>query len=111
VLAAFLLGLTLGFVLGGIRAAWSAGASSSSPAAHRAPASWIASDFARCVRARESSNGRGSRNLYGMLDGWTVAGGRGEASAAPVREQHYRAWLLWRRFGDAPWRPWDGCRS
>src|SRR5215471_1682043 len=45
--------------------------SSSRPAVVR----WRLGAFARCVRARESSNGRTTRNLYGMLDGWTVAGG------------------------------------
>src|SRR5215470_14781773 len=107
VLAVFLLGVAVGFVLGGVRAAWGA----SSPPVRRAPAAWVASDFARCVRARESSNGRGSSNLYGMLDGWRVAGGRGYAGDAPIVEQHYRAWRLWRMLGDAPWRPYDGCRS
>jgi hypothetical protein len=70
---------------------------------------WRAGAFARCVRARESSNGRASRNLYGMLDGWIVAGGDGDAAEASIAEQDYRAWRLWRRYGDSPWRPYDGC--
>ena len=75
----------------------------------RPPAWWLQSDFMRCVRAVESANGRTSSNVYGMLDGWRVAGGSGSAGAATRAEQDYRAWLLWRRYGTGAWRPWDGC--
>jgi len=62
-----------------------------------------------CVRERESGNGEASRNVYGMLDGWQAAGGRGSAWNASRAEQDYRAWLLWRRYGVGAWRPYDGC--
>lgn len=73
------------------------------------PGWWLHSDFAKCVRLRESTNGLGSHNLYGMLDGWTVAHGAGDAWHASFAEQDYRAWLLWNKLGDGPWRPYDGC--
>jgi hypothetical protein len=68
-----------------------------------------------CVRTHESGNGRYSRNIYGMLDGWAQAGGRGKPEDATRAEQDYRAWLLFnwaaRRYGSgtAAWRPYDGC--
>jgi len=73
------------------------------------PAWWMNSSDMRCVRTIESGNGRTSTNLYGMLDGWAVAGGSGSARYASYAEQHYRAWLLWKRFGMRAWCPWDGC--
>ena len=72
--------------------------------------SWVRSGFATCVRIRESGDGRGSRNLYGMLDTtWQSVGGRGRPQDAPRREQDYRAYILFQRSGTAPWRPYDGC--
>jgi hypothetical protein len=73
------------------------------------PAWWINSPGMKCVRYIESKNGAASTNLYGMLDGWGEAGGRGSAWNASPAEQHYRAWLLWRRYGMSAWCPWDGC--
>jgi len=73
------------------------------------PAWWLHSSFAQCVRIRESGNGRGSSNIYGMLEGWQAAGGHGNAKDASRAEQDYRAWILYRRYGTAPWRPYDGC--
>ena len=73
------------------------------------PAWWLNSSYMTCVRIRESGNGRASSNLYGMLAGWSEAGGSGSAWSASRAEQHYRAWLLWRRYGMRPWCPWDGC--
>lgn len=75
----------------------------------RPPSSWLHSRFAECVRQRESGNGSGSSNIYGMLDGWAVAGGRGRAGDATRAEQDYRAYRLWQRYGASPWRPYDGC--
>lgn len=69
----------------------------------------------QCVRRRESGNGTTSRNVYGMRDGWTVAGGHGDPGAATRAEQDYRAWLLYnwaaRHYGSgtAAWRPYDSC--
>ena len=73
------------------------------------PGWWLHSSFANCVRTRESGNGRASSNLYGMLEGWQAAGGKGNAGNATRAEQDYRAWILYRRYGTAPWRPYDGC--
>ena len=73
------------------------------------PGWWLHSSFANCVRTRESGNGRASSNLYGMLEGWQAAGGKGNAGNATRAEQDYRAWILYRRYGTSPWRPYDGC--
>jgi hypothetical protein len=73
---------------------------------------WVHSTFAQCVRLRESHNGADPNahgNIYGMQDGWQAAGGSGRAGAASRAEQNYRAYLLWRRYGVSPWRPYDGC--
>ena len=75
----------------------------------RPPSWWLNSPGMKCVRTIESGNGRASNNLYGMLDGWAVAGGQGEARYASYAEQHYRAWRLWRMYGMKAWCPWDGC--
>ena len=65
------------------------------------------------VRNCESGNGKHSRNLYGMLDAWPLVGGDGGktgAWSASYAEQHYRAWLFWKRYGcHAGWGVWDGC--
>lgn len=74
------------------------------------PSWWLNSPNMVCVRLHESGNGRGSSNLYGMLEGWGAAGGSGSARYASRAEQHYRAWLLWKRYGcHAPWGRYDGC--
>jgi hypothetical protein len=64
---------------------------------------WLAGPGA-CIRTWESGNGRTSPNLYGMLDGWGASGGVGYAGSAPRREQDYRAYVLYKRYGWAPWR-------
>lgn len=79
---------------------------------HHAPGWWLHSPFAQCVRLRESHNGADPNargNIYGMQDGWAAAGGTGRAGDATRKEQDYRAYLLWKRYGDSPWRPYDGC--
>lgn len=82
---------------------------SAAPVHHRAPAAWVHSAFATCVRQRESHNGadpNADGNLYGMQD----ARGRYDwARNVSRREQDYLAWRLWKRDGVEPWRPHDGC--
>jgi hypothetical protein len=65
---------------------------------------WLAGPGA-CIRTWESGDGRTSPNLYGMLDGWEMAGGHGWAGDASRTEQDFRSYRLWRRFG---WEPWRG---
>lgn len=70
------------------------------------------SAFAICVRHNESHNGADPNahgNIYGMKAGWASAGGTGFAGNASRAEQDYRAYILWRHYGDSPWRPYDGC--
>lgn len=69
------------------------------------PPAWWLNGPGACVRTWESGDGRASANLYGMLDGWRVARGRGVAGRASRAEQDYRAWRLYLRFGWNPWRP------
>jgi hypothetical protein len=75
------------------------------------PASWLHSSTVTCIRIRESGNGVGSPNLYGMLAvTWAALGGTGWAGNASRSEQDYRAWLLWNRQGcSQAWGRWDGC--
>ena len=74
------------------------------------PSWWLNSNEMTCVRIRESGNGRASSNLYGMMAGWSAAGGSGSAWRATRAEQHWRAWLLWRRYGcHQPWGRYDHC--
>ena len=60
------------------------------------PPAWWLRGPAACIERFESTDGRGSRNLYGMQAGWAQVGGTGWAGAAPPAEQRYRAWLLYR---------------
>jgi hypothetical protein len=71
------------------------------------PPAWWLHGPGNCIRIYESTDGRGSTNLYGMLDGWTAAGGDTTPDAwhASRTEQNYRAYILWRRYG---WQPWTG---
>lgn len=77
----------------------------------RPPAWWMNSRDMVAVRNCESGNGRDSRNLYGMKDAWPEVGGRGGktgAWSASYAEQHYRAWLFWRRHGcHGGWGVWE----
>lgn len=77
------------------------------------PGWWMNSKDMVAVRRCESSNGTSSTNLYGMIDAWPEVGGAGGkygAWHASRAEQHYRAWLFWRRHGcHAGWGVWDGC--
>ena len=57
----------------------------------------------------ESTDGAGSSNLYGMLDGWAAAGGTDSAWGASPGEQLYRAWVLWNMDGWGPWATAPGC--
>jgi len=77
------------------------------------PSWWLNSADMRCVRSIESGNGTTSTNLYGMKDAWPEVGGAGGKTGAwhaSFAEQHYRAWLFWKRHGcHAGWHYWDGC--
>lgn len=92
-------GAVLALVLG-----WLLGTGVARAAYPRPPAWWLRGAGA-CIRQMESTDGRASANLYGMLDGWAVAGGHGWAGDASRGEQDYRAFRLWQRFG---WEPWRG---
>lgn len=61
----------------------------------------VPASFAACVALRESSNGAGSSNIYGIL-----ADPRGSGSLA---EQQAAFADLYAQYGTAPWAPYDGC--
>lgn len=76
---------------------------------------WAASPFARCVRLRESHDGadpNAANNLYGMqARNAGYAGGTSYSWARHVsrRAQDRLAYRLFLKYGDGPWRPYDGC--
>lgn len=75
------------------------------------PPSWMHNATVACVRWRESTDGRASRNVYQLEDQtWRSLGGQGWAGDASRAEQDYRAYLLWMRSGcHQPWGQYDGC--
>jgi hypothetical protein len=56
--------------------------------------------FASCVAMRESTNGAGSSNIYGILG----AGGQGS-----IAEQKQAFAQMYAARGTEPWSPYDGC--
>ena len=56
--------------------------------------------FASCVAMRESTNGAGSSNIYG------IQGGGGDGSLA---EQKQAFAQMYAARGSQPWSPYDGC--
>ena len=60
----------------------------------------VPSGFAACVATRESSNGAGSSNIYG-IEGGGGSGSLGEQKAAFAQMYQSR--------GAQPWSPYDGC--
>lgn len=66
--------------------------------------------FKACVEMRESTNGRGSSNLYGILDStWHSLGRSGSAWSASPAEQSAAFDQLYAKDGTSPWAPYDGC--
>ena len=72
------------------------------------PPAWFRHDAA-CIEMGESTDGAGSSNLYGMLDGWAAAGGTDSAWGASPGEQLYRVWVLYNMDGWGPWATAPGC--
>jgi hypothetical protein len=60
----------------------------------------VPASFAACVAMRESTNGAGSSNIYG------IQGGGGNGSLA---EQKAAFAQMYAASGTAPWSPYDGC--
>lgn len=95
-----------------VLALWLFGGAAHSESFPAPPKAWLNGEFAKCVRLRESHNGKDPAargNIYGMLDGWAEAGGTGRAGDHSRAEQDYRAYRLYRRYGVWPWRPYDHC--
>lgn len=66
--------------------------------------------FKACVEFRESTNGRGSSNLYGILNStWSSLGRGGSAYTASPAEQSAAFDQLYAKDGASPWAPYDGC--
>ena len=60
----------------------------------------VPASFAACVAMRESTNGAGSSNIYG------IQGSGGQGSLA---EQKAAFSQMYASRGSQPWSPWDGC--
>jgi hypothetical protein len=67
--------------------------------------------FRACVELRESGNGAGGSNLYGITaPAWRgVLGLPGDGWHASPALQLQAFEMLYARFGPSAWRPWDGC--
>jgi LysM repeat protein len=66
--------------------------------------------FKACVEFRESTNGAGSSNLYGILNStWSSLGRSGSAYTASPSEQSAAFDQLYAKDGASPWAPYDGC--
>jgi LysM repeat protein len=75
------------------------------PQSYGAPGS-----FQACVATRESGNGSGSSNIYGILNStWASLGRSGSAWGASRAEQDAAFAQLYARDGRQPWAPYDGC--
>ena len=73
----------------------------------QAPAS---GSFQACVMFRESTNGAGSSNLYGILPStWSSLGLSGSPYTASRAQQDAAFQQLYAKDGTAPWAPYDGC--
>jgi hypothetical protein len=89
-------------------------ASSTTPSAPAAPTATssggyssvagVPASFAACVARRESSNGAGSSNIYGIIpaSGYSVAG-------MSVAQQKQVFSQLYAKVGTSGWSPYDGC--
>lgn len=87
---------------GGVSAVSSAPAVSSSSSYSDVPG--VPSSFAACVAERESSNGAGSSNIYGIMPSSGSSAGSGS-----IAEQKAGFAQLYAEHGTAPWAPYDGC--
>jgi len=68
------------------------------------------SGFQACVATRESGNGSGSSNIYGILDStWHSLGRSGSAWSASRADQDAAFAQLYAMDGTQPWAPYDGC--
>jgi LysM repeat protein len=66
--------------------------------------------FQSCVATRESGNGSGSSNIYGILNStWASLGLSGSAYTASRGQQDAAFNELYARDGRQPWSPYDGC--
>ena len=59
--------------------------------------------FAACVALRESTDGQGSPDIYGILPM------NGYFSGMSLAEQKGLFSRMYARDGTSPWSPWDGC--
>ena len=60
-------------------------------------------EFAACVALRESTDGAGSSNIYGILPS------NGYSSGMGLPEQKRLFASMYARSGTSPWAPYDGC--
>ena len=84
------------------------------PRGWQPPGWWLRQ--AACIKWAESRDnpravGAGSYGLFQFIPStWASVGGTGNPVNASVREQTYRAWLVWSRDGGS-WREWSTARG
>jgi hypothetical protein len=82
------------------------------PVTHSAPTQSYSApgSFQSCVEFRESTNGKGSSNLYGILPStWASLKLPGSPYTASPAEQNAAFQQLYAKDGTQPWAPYDGC--
>ena len=87
-------------------------AASAFPRRWKAAAWWLPQ--AVCIHQHEGAwNANTGNGYYGgmqfLLSTWRSVGGQGRPDLAPIKEQLYRAWLVYRRDGSS-WREWGTAR-
>ncbi len=81
-----------------------AGGASSGSSSSLSDVPGVPSGFAACVAFRESTNGQGSSNVYGIIPS---SGYNGYGASLAQQKQMFAA--LYAQYGTAPWTPSDGC--
>ena len=74
---------------------------------------WAQTGFARCVRWRESTDGKGAQNLY-QIQGPKATPTNGDyhwLDGTSRKHQNLIAYNMFLSRGDSPWKPYDHCYS
>lgn len=90
---------------------WLVGTAQAKPRPLSPAERWARTDFAVCVRWRESRNGASAQNLY-EIEGPHASSNYGDyewLNGVSRKGQNVIAYQMFLRRGDSPWRPYDGC--
>jgi LysM repeat protein len=70
----------------------------------------VSSSYLSCVRFRESTNGAGSSDQFGITpSSWSAYGFPGSPYTAPYSEQVAAFQRIYATVGTSAWSPYDGC--